>query len=85
MTIDQLSDLLKYIMKNNGWEDLYTNSIDKCRICFKYVDISFDTRDGFIWQICFREGVSINKNVEDKVFHIESKEDIKAIYEFLNG
>ena len=83
MTPKQLYELLEYIMENNSWQDLYTNACEKERKCFKYLDMSFDTRDGHIWQIRFREDGAFNLSTE-KVFKIESEEDIKAIYAYLD-
>lgn len=82
MTPKQLCELLEYIIENNGWQHLYS-ATRKGRKCFKYLDFSFDTRDGHIWQIHFRANGAFNLT-EEKTFKIESDEDIKAIYAFLD-
>lgn len=82
MTPKKLVELLEYIMENNSWQNLY-KSAKKKRRCFKYIDFSFDTRDGYIWQIRFREDAMFNMK-EDKVFRIESDEDIEAVYAYLD-
>ena len=89
MTLEKLIELLNYIMENNSWKDLYNNACEKCRPCPKYVDFSLDTRDGQIWKITFIEnggkettGFSLKQN---KTFRIETDEDIKKIYEFLDS
>lgn len=83
MNPKQLYNLLEYIMQNNSWQNLYENACEKKRKCFKYLDLSFDTRDGHIWQIRFREDGAFNLAAE-KTFKIESEDDVKAIYEFLD-
>ena len=45
----------------------------------KYVDSSFDTRDGHIWSIKLR-GISTN----DKSFRVETDEEVAKVYEWLN-
>ena len=83
MTPKQYAELLEYIIQNNGWNKVWENGVEKGRPCFKYIDATFDSRDGLIWQIVFREDGSLN-NLKEKVFHTETEEDIKAIYDFLN-
>lgn len=81
MTIKQYAELLEYIFKNNGWnvESFYENSAERHRRCFKYVDTTFDSRDGKIFKITFRNGTT-----EGKTFRIETEDDIKAVYDWLN-
>lgn len=81
MTIKQYAELLEYIFKNNGWnvETFYENSADKHRRCFKYVDTAFDSRDGKIFKITFRNGTT-----EGKTFRIETEADVEKIYAWLN-
>ena len=85
MTPEKLLELLKYIMENNGWQNLYENSFDKRRACFKYVDCSLDTRDGKVWKLMLREGVGVGVNMKEAIdFRIENDEDLKKVYEFLD-
>ncbi len=83
MTPDKLIELLNYIMQNNSWQNLYVNACEKHRPCFKYIDFSFDTRDGHIWQITFRENGAFNFK-EKKTFRIENENDLKEVYKFLD-
>lgn len=83
MTLKKLYELLEYIMEHNSWQHLYENACEKCRPCFKYIDFSFDTRDGHIWQITFRENGAFNLK-ESKTFRIENDADIQEIYKFLD-
>lgn len=81
MTIKQYTELLEYIFKNNGWnvETFYENSAEKHRRCFKYVDTTFDSRDGKIFKITFRNGTT-----EGKTFRVETEADVKKIYAWLD-
>lgn len=81
MNIEALSKLLNYINDNNGWGDkIYENRHVKHRHCFKYVDVSFDTRDGCVWKITLRNGT----DVEKKTFRVESEEDLNKVYAYLD-
>lgn len=81
MTPTQYADLLKYIFKNNGWAvgSFYENSAEKHRKCFKYIDATFDSRDGKIFKITFRNGTAAGKT-----FMVETETDIEKIYAWLN-
>lgn len=81
MTIKQYTELLEYIFKNNGWnvETFYENSAEKHRRCFKYVDTTFDSRDGKIFKITFRNGTT-----EGKTFRVETEADVEKIYTWLD-
>ncbi len=81
MTIKQYAELLEYIFKNNGWsvETFYENSAEKHRRCFKYVDTAFDSRDGKVFKITFRNGTT-----EGKTFRVETEADIEKIYAWLD-
>ena len=81
MTPKQYAELLEYITKNNGWGiDMYVNRCERHRRVFKYIDASFDSRDGHIWRIDFREG----SGHANKSFRIENEADIKAVYAYLD-
>ena len=82
MNIEKLFELLRYIMKFNSWYNLYPN-LKNGRRCHKYIDFSFDTRDGTIWQITFREDGGFTLK-ESKTFRLENEEDLKKVYEFLD-
>lgn len=81
MTPFEFASLLEYIKINNSWgENMYKNQVIRHRRCFKYIKSEFDTRDGHIWRVEFREyGGSVAH-----AFNIENKCDINKIYEFLN-
>ena len=78
MTPKQLLELLKYIMENNSWNELY-DTCSRNRIAIKYTDFSFDSRDGKVWSITFRAMSS-----EGKTFRIESQSDIEKVYKWLD-
>lgn len=80
MTIKQYTELLEYIFKNNGWNiNAISDNLDCRKPMIKYVDSSFDTRDGYIWSIKLRD-ISAN----DKSFRVETDEEVSKIYEWLN-
>lgn len=79
MTIKQYAELLEYIFKNNGWNiDAIQDNLDCGKPMIKYVDSSFDTRDGHIWSIKLR-GL-----LNDKSFRVETDEDLAKVYKWLN-
>lgn len=79
MTIKQYAELLEYIFKNNGWNiNAIQDNLDCRKPMIKYVDSSFDTRDGHIWSIKLR-GMS-----EEKSFRVETDEQLAKVYEWLN-
>ena len=81
MTPEEYAKLLRYIQENNGWGDnMYDVNCVRHRRAVKYVDACFDSRDGKIWSIKFR-------NVtpgEGKTFKIECPKDIHRVYSWLN-
>nr|DAP55451.1 MAG TPA: hypothetical protein [Caudoviricetes sp.] len=80
MTIKQYAELLEYIFKNNGWNiDAIMDSLDCGKPMIKYVNSSFDTRDGHIWSIKL-SGISAT----DKSFRVETDEEVAKVYEWLN-
>ena len=83
MTPQQLAELLEYVKVNNGWgEDvMYETTIVRKRRAIKYVDATFDSRDGTIWLLKFR---SILGRKDSKTFRIEKPEDIKDVYSWLD-
>ena len=78
MTPEQYCKLLRYIMKNNSWENML-DVTERKRSFYKYVTCSFDTRDGTIWRIAFSQGGS------ETAFRVETPEEIQAVYDFLDG
>ena len=81
MNIEQFNELLTYIKENNSWGDnIYEVNVEKNRKAIKYVDSSFDSRDGMIWFIKFR-GIT---GETDKEFRIEKQEQILDIYRWLD-
>lgn len=83
MNFEQLIELLKFICKNNGWgtDSFYPNACERHRECFKYVDFTIDTRDEKIFWIVFRDG---SGPTHEKKFRVESEEELKKLYEFLD-
>lgn len=79
MIIKQYADLLEYIFKNNGWNiNAIQDNLDCGKPMIKYVDSSFDTRDGHIWSIKLR-GL-----LNDKSFRVETDKEVAKVYEWLN-
>lgn len=79
MSPNEFSELLSYIKENNSWgERFYETVVVRGRRAVKYVDAVFDSRDGRIFSITFRQGGG------NKSFSIESKNDIDAVYSWLN-
>lgn len=85
MTIKELSEILEETKNNHGWNDLYTNH-ESGRKSTKYVDVCFDTRDGHIWRICFRDIVGGNRGDHNKdgVVFAHEKCTKEKILEWLN-
>lgn len=81
MTPQEFAKLLNYIRENNSWgAKMYEVNIERKRRAVKYVDANFDSRDGRVWQITFRSCVP-DGTVS---FIIESEQDVKAIYAWLD-
>ena len=81
MSPEKFAELLRFIRENNSWgADMYEICQTRNRRAIKYVDASFDSRDGSVWRIVFREIVGH----EDIIFLVDTSEDIDKIYQFLN-
>ena len=81
MTPIQLAELLDYVKNNNCWgSGMYEVTQKKKRKAIKYVDIVFDSRDGKIFSLKFRSPT----HGKDTTFRIESEEDIKKCYKYLD-
>lgn len=82
MTPQEFAALLDYIRENNSWGvKMYELSVERNRRVVKYVDASFDSRDGRVWQITFRS--CIPGGARD--FRIESSEDVAKVYAWLDA
>lgn len=79
MTIMEYSQLLKYIKENNCWGAGMDKCIKRKRKCIKYVSSMFDSRDGKVYMVRFNLGFK-----EWIDFRIESSEDLKKIYDWLD-
>lgn len=81
MTPQEFMNLLEYIKENNSWGDkMYEVCHIKKRRAIKYVDSVFDSRDGIVWKIIFRD----SSDGKDKIFRVENQKDIQLIYDWLN-
>ena len=81
MTAQQFAQLLQYVKENNCWGiKMYDINCIRNRKAVKYVDASFDSRDGKVWRVTFRSVTG----EEDKVFRIESQKDVTEIYKWLD-
>lgn len=58
LSIQEVQELLNYIMEHNSWLKMYDNNCIKGlqTPSDKYVDFSFDTRTGDVWRVAFRNG-----------------------------
>lgn len=69
MNSEELKELLDYIQENNSWEKMYDN-VQRDRYCFKYIRISYDTRDTnlgeHVWQIILDNGKDSKVYLKDK-------------------
>lgn len=83
MTPKEYTNLLEYITQNNCWGiNMYGITVERKRKAIKYVEASFDSRDGTIWLITFRQ--IINSKEQEISFRIEFKEDVDRIYSWLD-
>lgn len=83
MTPEAYANLLEYIAQNNCWGiNMYGITVERKRKAIKYVEASFDSRDGTIWLITFRQ--IINSKEQEISFRIESKKDVDRIYSWLD-
>ena len=81
MSPTKYAELLQFIKENNSWgADMYDICQVRNRRAIKYVDASFDSRDGSIWRITFRQIVGH----KDIVFLMDTPEDVDKVYQFLN-
>lgn len=83
MTPEAYANLFEYIARNNCWGiNMYGITVERKRKAIKYVEASFDSRDGTIWLITFQQ--IINSKEQEISFRIESKEDVDRIYSWLD-
>lgn len=82
-----MMELMQYINKRNGWNNLYDNHQDN-RKTPKYVKFEMDTRDGDIWKVTFTQvcgGNGTDKNKAEFTFTSNDEGDFKEnIYNWLN-
>ena len=84
MTPEEFKSLLEYISQNNSWgEKMYEIIHERNRKAIKYVDCSFDSRDGAVWSVTSRYVTSLTGE-HDKSFRVETAEDIKRLYRWLD-
>ncbi len=70
MNSEELKELLDYIQENNSWEKMW-GCIERDRYCFKYIKISYDTRENLpgedhVWSICLDNGKDSKIYLRDK-------------------
>lgn len=81
MTPQEFASLLGYIRENNSWgAKMYEVNVERKRRAIKYVDASYDSRDGHIWQITFRQCVPGG----EKNFRVDSSSSVADIYAWLD-
>lgn len=93
MNNEELKELLDYIQENNSWEKM-CECIERDRYCFKYIRISYDTREPsmgeHVWHIILDNGKDSQIYLRDKTLQ-ECKdildlprEEIKKLFEMEN-
>lgn len=69
MNSEELKELLDYIQENNSWEKM-CECVERDRCCFKYIRISYDTRDTslgeHVWSIVLDNGKDSKIYLKDK-------------------
>lgn len=70
MNSEELKELLDYIQENNSWGKML-DCIERDRQIFKYIRISYDTRENlpnedYIWSICLDNGKNSKIYLRDK-------------------
>lgn len=81
MTPKQFSELLEYITANNCWGmNMYEINHYRNRKAVKYVDATYDSRDGLVWNLTFRSVTG----EENKSFRVENENDLKKVYKWLD-
>lgn len=90
MNSEELKELLDYIQENNSWEKMY-ECLERNRHPFKYIRISYDTREAIlgehVWNIVLDNGKDAEIYLRDKTLQ-ECKdvldlpiEEIKKMFE----
>lgn len=83
MSIEQLTDLLNYIKKNNCWGNGMMDVIhNRHRKAIKYVNTTFDSRDGTVFVVTFRSVVGGKE--DEKFFRVDTNRDLANIYQWLD-
>lgn len=80
MTPNQFCQLLEYIKKNNSWGINMYDLHMKNRKTIKYVIGNFDSRDGSVYRVEFKDITG----EPDKVFIVETPEHLDVIYQWLD-
>lgn len=87
MTPKELAEILEEINNDYGWGcNMYTHS-EEGKKSIKYVDTCFDTRDGKIWRVCFRDVIGGTKAdyAKDGVVFAHAKCNKETILKWLRS
>ena len=81
MPIEEFLKLYEYLMENHSWKNMFeiTCEQEKRVRIFKYIRFSVDTRDGNVWCVTFSGGGD-----KGHTFRLDVKEDVDAMYKFLD-
>jgi hypothetical protein len=80
MDLENFIRFLKKIERKYGWRNHMTNYDRENNVrLFKYVTFNLDTRDMTVWRVGFLLGG------EETVFNLETKADIKEMYEWISS
>lgn len=77
MTVQEYAKFLNFIRENNSLNATFDRT---CRKPIKYVESSFDTRDGKVWSINIR----LYGDKAGTKFILQTESDIKSMYDWVN-
>lgn len=84
MNSQQVKEFLDYLQKNNSWEAMIHGQLTEIkRRVVKYVRMNIDTRDGIMFSITITFDNIIGNKGREESFRIESEEDLKGLYSWL--
>ncbi|MBQ9073286.1 MAG: hypothetical protein IJY30_02320 [Muribaculaceae bacterium] len=80
VTPKQFAEFLEYVKKNNSWGmNMYEVCHVRKRVAYKYIDAVWDSRNNKVFAIKLRvDGGS------GKTFSVDTPEEIKALYDYLD-
>lgn len=77
MTVQEYVKFLNFISENNSLNTSFSRTYRKP---IKYIESSFDTRDGKVWSINIR----LYGDKTGTTFVLQTESDIKSMYDWVN-